>query len=163
MHTASSARRVGLHILLAFALLAGTFSPASAFLDKTRFLVHIGIAYFVFHHWVMNPYREGGFAEGAPHRTAAIVKGGVALLFAMHEVHVSEKIAQKSKDPLLQKLDAGVAGLANSFAAVGQRMKGGQFSPQDINGLDTQTSAVGSQASAGGATIKDVPVPVPGT
>ncbi len=149
--------------VLAIALIAGAFTPACAFLDKTRFLAHIGVAYFVFHHWVMNPYRQGAFVEGAPHRTAAIVKGGVAMLFAVHELHVSEKIAQKSKDPLLQKLDAGVAGLENSFASVGQRMKSGAFNGQDVNALSTQTSTVGSQAAAGGAPIKDVAVPVPGT
>lgn len=159
----TSPKRIVLSVVLTLAMLLGALSPAPAFLDKTRFLAHLGVAYFVFHHWVMNPYREGAFTQGAPHRTAAIVKGGAALLFAVHEVHVSEKIAQKSKDPLLQKLDAGVAGLENSFASVGQRMKSGQFSPQDVSTLDSQTSSVDSQAAASGAHIKDVPVAVPGT
>lgn len=163
MHIASHVRRMALSAALVLALVAAAFSPASAFLDKTRFLAHLGVAYFVFHHWVMNPYRQGAFAQGAPHRTLAIVKGGAALLFAVHEIHVSEKIAQKSKDPLLQKLDAGVAGLENTFASVGRRMKGGQFDPQDVSTLDTQTGSVNQQAAANGAQIRDVPVAVPGT
>lgn len=162
MHATSYLRRFALSAALAIALVAGAFSPASAFLDKTRFLAHIGVAYFAFHHWVMNPYREGAFAQGAPHRTAAIVKGGVALLFAVHEVHVSEKIARKSKDPLLQKLDGAVAGLANSFTSVGQRMKAGQLRPGDVGALTSQTTTVGAQAAANGAPIKDVRAPVPG-
>lgn len=158
-----NSKRMLITLALVLAMLAGAVRPAPAFLDKTRFLAHLGIAYFVFHHWVMKPYSQGAFAQGAPHRTAAIVKGGIALLFAVHEVHVSEKIAQKSKDPLLQKLDAGVAGLENTFASVGQRMKGGQFNSQDETSLSSQTSTLNSQAAASGAQIKDVPVAVPGT
>ena len=163
MQKSRKGKHVFLTAVLAIAMAAGQFAPASAFLDKTRFLAHIGVAYFCFHHWVMKPYEQGAFAEGAPHRTAAIVKGGVALLFAVHEVRVAEKIAQKSKDPLLQKLDSGVASLTSSFSAVGQKLKSGQFNPQDLTSLTSQTSSVGSQAAAGGAPIKDVAVPIPGT
>jgi hypothetical protein len=145
------------------ALLSASLGRADAFLDKTRFVAHLGIAYFCFHHWVLKPYEAGSFASGAPHRTSAIVKGGVALLFAVHEVKVSEKIAHNSKDPLLQKLDGGVASLESSFGAIGQRLKSGQFSPQDVAGLKTATTSVANDAAAGGATIKDVPVALPGS
>jgi hypothetical protein len=163
MHRTQSLKRIFTAVALTVAMALGAVSPAPAFLDKTRFLAHIGVAYFVFHHWVMNPYHQGSFAQGAPHRTAALVKGGVALLFAVHEVRVAEKIAHNSKDPLLQKLDAGVAGLTTSFMSIGQRMKSGQFSSQDADTLTSQTDSVSSQAAAGGAKIKDVPVAVPGT
>jgi hypothetical protein len=144
-------------------MIFGATRPAPAFLDKTRFLAHLGVAYFVFHHWVMKPYEQGAFAGGAPHRTAALVKGGVALLFAVHEVRVSEKIAHNSKDPLLQKLDAGLAGLTSSFASVGERMKSGQFNAGDLQQLTTQTGSLQSTAQANGTTIKDVPAAIPGT
>jgi len=147
---------------LAFGLFLSAARPAEAFLDKTRFAAHLGIAYFCFHHWVMKPYGEGQFVSGAPHRTSALVKGGVALLFAVHEVQVAAKIARLSKDPLLQKLSGSVGTLTNSFASVGQRLKGGKFSPDDVKMLDSATSTVGAQAAAGGAPIKDVPVPIPG-
>jgi len=155
-------KRTVITAALALTMVAGSISPAPAFLDKTRFLAHIGIAYFAFHHWVMKPYGAGAFADGAPHRTSTIVKGGLALLFAVHEVQVSEKIARNSKDPLLQKLDAGVAGLTGSFSAIGQKMKSGQFNPQDLIDLKNKTTSLGSQAAAAGAPIKDVPVAVPG-
>lgn len=156
-------KRIVLAFTLAIAMAAGAFAPAPAFLDKTRFLAHLGVAYFAFHHWVMKPYEQGAFANGAPHRTAALVKGGVALLFAMHEVKVSEKIAQHSKDPLLQKLDAGLAGLTGSFASIGQRMKSGQWNPQDATALDQQTTQIKSNAASNGMNIKDVPAAIPGT
>jgi hypothetical protein len=146
-------------LALAAALVASAATPSFAFLDKTRFVAHLGVAYFCFHHWVLQPYESGAMASGAPHRISTIVKGGVALLFAVHEVKVAQKIAVESKDPLLQKMDAGLVALTASFATLGQKFKSGNFSPQDVNTLKSATSDVSTQAAADGATIKDVPVP----
>jgi len=145
------------------ALLSVSLGRADAFLDKTRFVAHLGIAYFCFHHWVLKPYQEGDFASGAPHRVSTIVKGGVALLFAVHEVKVSEKIARTSQDPLLQKLDGGLTSLTDSFSTVGAKLKSAQFSSVDIEGLKAKAESLASGAAASGAPIKDVPVPVPAT
>lgn len=155
--------RAALALALVGALLVGTTRPASAFLDKTRFLAHLGVAYFAFHHWVLKPYEQGSFANGAPHRTISIAKAGAALLFAYHEAKVSQRIAEKSKDPLLQKLDSGVSSLMGTFTSVGTRMKAGQFNPSDISTLNSQTSTLQSNAAANGANIKDVPAALPGS
>ncbi|MBC5810284.1 MAG: hypothetical protein GIW95_05435 [Candidatus Eremiobacteraeota bacterium] len=155
--------RAGIAVsLVAVALLFAAAKPAEAFLDKTRFAAHLGIAYFCFHHWVLKPYEEQQFAPGAPHRTATIVKGGAALLFAVHEVRVSSKIAHLSKDPFLQKIAGNVDALTGSFGAVGQKLKSGQFNPDDIKSLLSSTTSLGSAAAAGGAPIKDIPVALPG-
>lgn len=156
-------KKLLLAVALVGAMLTSLTSPSYAFLDKTRFVAHLGVAYFVFHHWVMNPYQEGKFNAGADHRTASLVKAGVAMLFAVHEIKVSEKIAHNSKDPLLQKLDGALGGLTGSFAAVGTKLKSGHFDPKDVENLKSLTSSISSTAAAGGTTIKDVPVPVPGT
>ena len=147
----------------AVALLSFSLGRADAFLDKTRFVAHLGVAYFCFHHWVLKPYQEGDFAQGAPHRFSTIVKGGAALLFAVHEVKVSEKIARNSPDPLLQKLDGGLTDLTSSFSTIGEKLKSGHFDPADIALLKGKSDAVAAGASADGATIKDVPVPAPAT
>ena len=149
----------------AFALILslGVATPSWAFLDKTRFVAHLGVAYFAFHHWVMRPYEQGSFAEGAPHRTSTIVKGGIALLFAVHEVRVAEKISADSKDPLLQKVHATVVGMGDNFAAIGQKFKSGQFKPEDIAALSGSAGSVNSASSAAGiGEIKDKAVPIPG-
>lgn len=150
-------------IILAVAMIAGATQPAPAFLDKTRFVLHLGVAYFCFHHWVMAPYQAGAFAPGAPHRVSAIVKGGVALLFAVHEVHVAQEIAAKSNDPLLKKLNGEVVALSASFLAIGQRLRAGHFDPADITALQNQAKSLRSDATADGVNVKDVPIAVPGT
>lgn len=162
MNTRRSRQKSFVIVAFVVALLSASLGRADAFLDKTRFAAHLGIAYFCFHHWVLKPYQDGNFASGAPHRVATIVKGGAALLFAVHEVKVSEKIARLSKDPLLQKLDGGVASLATSFGAIGSKLRSGQFKPDEIDGLKTASDSVATDAAADGAKIKDIPVALPG-
>jgi hypothetical protein len=57
-----------------------------ALFDKTRFVLHLGLAYFAFHHFVYKPYKAGSFKAGASHRTTSIIKAGVALLITYHEL-----------------------------------------------------------------------------
>ncbi len=153
------ANRFVLAAALTAALVLSFARPSQAFLDKTRFAAHLGVAYFCFHHWVVAPIQRGDFANGAPHRVSSIVKGGAALLFAVHEVKVSEKIARTSKSPLLHKLDGKLVALAGTFAAVGTSLKAGHFSPNDVGGLTAATDSVSAESAADGAPIKDVPIP----
>ncbi len=158
MHKLSRNRTV-LAAMLVIALFASFARPSQAFLDKTRFVAHLGVAYFAFHHWVIKPLQAGEFASGAPHRTSTIIKGGAALLFAVHEVRVSQKIAHNSKSPLLHKLDGKLVGLAASFLAVGTALKAGNFSPDAIKGLTKQTDDVSADSAAAGEPIKDIAIP----
>ena len=154
--------RVRLSWALAFGLLLAALSPSHALFDKTRFAAHLGAAYFAFHHWVLAPYTQGKFTAGAPGRAGGLVKGGLAMLFAVHEVKVAEKIARTSHDPLLQKLDGGLMNLQNTFAHAGQNLKSGTFKAADIDQLSRDTNTFGSAAAAAGQPIRDLPVTVPG-
>jgi hypothetical protein len=107
----------------------------------------------------MAPYHDGVFAPGAPHRPSTIVKGGIAV----HGVHVAQEIAAKSNDPLLKQLNGEVVALSGSFLTIGQRLRSGHYDPADITALEGQAKSLGSDASAGGVNIKDVPIAVPGT
>jgi hypothetical protein len=141
------------------AMVASVVSPSYAIFDKTRFVGHLGVAYFCFHHWVLKPFQEGDFNSGAPHRISTIIKGGAALLFAYHEVKVADRIAKKSNSPLLQKLDGGLTALQTQFGAIGAKLKGGHFDPADITSLSAATDAVKGSAAASNIAIKDVAVP----
>jgi hypothetical protein len=154
-------RKVTLAIALAAALIAGVARPSLALLDKTRFAAHLGIAYFCYHHWVSNPYREGKFTQGAPHRTASIVKAGAALLFAVHELKVANKIAHLSKDPLLHKLSGSVDNMESSFASIGQKFHSGKFEKNDVDSLNGAYDSVDSSTKSANINVKDVPVAVP--
>ena len=147
---------------IAALVLALSASPAYALFDKTRFVADLGLGFFAFHHWILKPYQEGKFAAGSPGRVGAIAKGALAALFVLREVRAAEKIAHTSKDPLLQKLDASLAGLSGSFTSLGQKFKAGQVDENAISSVNDSTTSLSTSAASGGLAIKDLPVKVPG-
>ncbi|MBZ9711810.1 hypothetical protein [Deinococcus multiflagellatus] len=149
-------------LLASVALAAGPLSTSHALLDKTRFVAHLGVAYYAFHHWVLAPYTAGKFASGASGRMGALAKGGLALLFAAHEVNVAGKVAHNSPDPLLQKLDGELAKVQGAFGEVGNRFKQGQFSEADVRALESATGALSQGSAAAGQPIRDIAAPIPG-
>ena len=154
--------RVLISAALVLTLAAAPSNTALALFDKTRFVLHLGAAYFAFHHWDLKPFQDGKFAAGAPGRTANLVKGGLALAFAAHEVVVARKVAANSKSPLLKKLDGGLNTLSTEMSTLGARLKGGNLNPADLQALNTDTQAFSTEAAAAGQPIKDVPVAIPG-
>ena len=157
-----SRTRTVLTSTLLVAVVAAPLSTSYALFDKTRFVLHLGAAYYAFHQWDLKPYQQGKFSAGAPGRTASLVKGGLALAFAAHEVSVARKVAQNSKSPLLQKLDSGLNSLSSEMSAIGAKLKGGSFNPADLQTLNTDTQNFSAASAAAGQPIKDVPVVIPG-
>ena len=155
-------KRAVVTVLFAALLAVGLAPRSEAVLDKTRFAARVGVAYFCYHHWVSNPYREGKFVPNAPHRTASIVKAGAALLFAVHELKIAYKIAHESKDPLLQRLAGSVDNMSSNFDIIGHRFKQGKFANDDIGLLTSAYTGMESSARAAKVDVKDVPVTVPG-
>jgi hypothetical protein len=160
-------------VALLVAVLGGTLAPSvagaasaasrvhshPAFLDKTRFVLHLGVAWFAFHHWVLKPYQKGAFKSGASGRVKNMIKGGVALLFTVHEVLVARDIANKSSSKTLHVLVVPLNALAALFTKTGSELKKGVLSVGDITNLSHSTSAIGS--GVGG--IKDIGATIPGT
>ena len=144
-------------------MVATVLSPSFAILDKTRFALHLGAAFFSFHHWVYKPYKGGDFQAGQPHRLKSMIKGGAALLFAVHEIKVSSKIAHNSSSPLLQKIAGGLDNLQAEYSTLGQKLKGGNFNPADIETMNSHVSASSLASSAAGIPIKDKETAIPGT
>jgi hypothetical protein len=134
----------------------------AAFLDKTRFLLHMGAAYYAFHHFVYARYKSGGFASGASHRTSNMVKAGIALLFSVHELKVAYGIANGSNSKLLHALVSPINALVSKASGEATKLKGGNFSTSDLNTLNSSYTGVSTQANTNGYGFKDVTVPVPG-
>jgi hypothetical protein len=149
-------------LALMASLAVGMARPAYAMFDKVRFATDLGVAFFAFHHWVYKPYQEQAFSAGAPHRTKALIKGGAALLFTLNRLKAANKITHNTKDPALAKLGGMIDGLTTSFSNVGQRMKGGQFKPEDVTSINSTVDGITSTAASTGIKVKDVPVAIPG-
>jgi hypothetical protein len=117
-------------------------SPAQApaaeraqFLDTVRVIAHLALAYGVFHHWVYKPWKAGQI--GLNHK-ANLVKAGLALLFAVHEVKKAYAITKTAKSGPLHALNGVLASVTDQFTKVGNVFK----NPSNLT--DAQ---VGSQIS----------------
>lgn len=126
-------------------------SHAAAF-DKTKFVFHLGAAYFAFHHFVYNPYKAGTLNR---HHIFNLIKGAAALAFAYHEVHTAYTLAQGSNSKTLHVLIAPMNALANSFAALKAKVRGGSYSSSDITGLNSQANSFQSMAGKNGFAFHD--------
>lgn len=141
------------------ALAAPRADSHPALFDKTRFVFHLGLAYFAFHHFVYNPYKAGDFKKGAPHRTAKIIKAGVALLVTYHELSKAYSIAKGSNSKTLQTLVKPLSALVGQASRIADKLKGGQYDNTEVTGLVNSANGFSRQATKNGVSIKDVPVP----
>lgn len=140
---------------------AGVTHANPAFLDRTRFLLHAGIAFFAIHHEYKR-YKEGYFSAGAPHRVSNIVKAAAVLLIGYHEAKVAYGIAEKSNSKTLHALASPINLLVSELSSVRARFSKGQFSATDMQMLNNSTNTINGESRGNGTgTINDVSTPLP--
>lgn len=118
---------------------AGPAQSQPAFFDKTRFVLHMGFAYFAFHHWVYKPFKAGEFASGTSHRLIHLGKAALAILFTLHELKKSYQIANDSHSATLHALVAPLNALVALAHKEHDKLKGcesGTQSSYDTNSYD---------------------------
>ncbi|WP_163573816.1 hypothetical protein [Fodinicola feengrottensis] len=79
---------------------AGCQSVGSIKFDKTKFVLHAGLAFGAFHHWIWKPYKANAFSKGQKGRITALIKGALAAAFTIHELKVAKADAESQPDTL---------------------------------------------------------------
>ena len=133
-----------------------TVTHAAVF-DKSRFLLHMGFAYYAFHHFVYARYRQGAFARGASHRVLNFAKAALALAFAYHEVKVSINIANSSHSGFLHALVRPLNALGDKMSSVKNDLQGGNFNDMSMKGLAGTADSFSHQA--GGIAERSTMIP----
>ena len=116
--------------------------------DKTKFVLHAGLAFGAFHHFIYNPYKAGSL-----HGVGATVKAGLAGLFTVHELKLAKADAESS--PTLCKLAAPFDAAGAAVTAALAKIKGGKATDQDINGVSSAVDAVQNDSKADGVAVPD--------
>ena len=121
---------------------------------KTKFLIHLGLAYGAFHRYIYKPYEAGGFRSGAKGRVKALLKAGTAALYAAHELKTAHKDALSDAHlrPLAEKVEA----LLGRLTSLGHSLKLGTFSPAGLLAAAGAVTALGAASHGLGAVVKDV-------
>jgi hypothetical protein len=121
---------------------------------KTKFLLHMGLAFGAFHRYIYKPLRAGAFKSGASGRVRAVLKAAAAALFAVHELKVAHEDALSDSHlrPIANKIDA----LAGKLGGLGSALKGGVSNPAAILGSAGAVDALGAASGGLGVAVKDL-------
>jgi hypothetical protein len=121
---------------------------------KTKFVLHMGLAFGAFHRYIYKPLKSGAFKSGAPGRTKAFLKAAAAALFAAHELKLAnaDALSDEHLRPLAEKVD----GLFKKLASLGGALKGGSLNPADILGSAGAVDTLAAASGGLGVGIKDV-------
>jgi hypothetical protein len=125
---------------------------------KTRFVVNAGLAAGAFKRYIYTPFRNGAFKSGAHGQKRAIVKAGVAGVFALDQLRRAKNNVQA--DPkLCRTLSAPISKLSSSIKGLTDNMKSGKADPSQLNSTSGALEGFRSQAGNAGAGFKDKNVP----
>jgi hypothetical protein len=132
---------------------SGTASTTTTtHLAKTKFVLHAGLAFGAFHHWIYKPAKAGDLTHPLEHKFTT-VKAALAAAFVYHELKLALADAQAS--PTLSKLVAPITDLQNKLHGLAGSVKSGGASAADVSGLDSTVSSIKSQAAAAGQPITE--------
>jgi hypothetical protein len=123
-------------------------------LPTAKFVLHAGLAFGAFHHYIYKPFRAGTLLGGGLFRhKLALLKAGLAGLFAYHELKLALADAKASR--ILSKLLSPVTALAAKLAALGSSLKSGHVDSSSLGSANAGVSGIVSQAKQNGVSISD--------
>jgi len=125
-----------------------TQAHAAAF-DKTKFVLHLGIAAFLVH-YIYKKYKAGQLSR---RHIFTVIKAGGAALIAYHELRTAYSLAQGSNSKTLHVLISPLSKLSAAVSAMGAKLKHGGTST--VNSTYGQTSSFDSLAGSNGYTVKE--------
>jgi hypothetical protein len=130
-------------------------TTSTVHLAKTKFVLHAGLAFGAFHRWIYKPVKAGYLAHPLQHKLA-LVKGGLAAAFVLHELKLA--LADAQADPTLSKLVAPVTALQDKLKGLPSDLKSAKANPADVlSANDSITSLKGLAASNGQTITEQVP------
>ena len=131
---------------------ASATSSSSTSLPTAKFVLHAGLAFGAFHHFIYNPIKSGALKDPLAHKLT-LVKAGLAALFVAHELRLAVDDAKQSK--VLKPIVAPLTAAASKLDGLKSSITGGSVSPSDLDGINTQLSQAGQTAKSAGASIKE--------
>jgi hypothetical protein len=137
---------------------SGGTTTGKTHLAKTKFVLHAGLAFGVFHRWIYKPFKKGDFKHPLSHKLA-VVKGIAAGAFVVHEVKLALQAAKGSK--LLSKVVAPLTALGGSVAAIRAGLKKGKVDPNSVNSAESNISSTKSDSAAAGQPISETTAGAP--
>ncbi len=121
-------------------------------LAKTKFVLHSGLAFGAFHHFIYKPVRAGDLQHPLSHKLT-LIRAGLAAAFVYHELKLALHDAQSS--PTLSKLVSPLTALGDKLHGLGSQLKSGHANPADITQANDQIGSISKQSSDAGQPITE--------
>ena len=116
--------------------------------DKTKFVLHAGLGFGAFHHFIYAPYKTG-----ALHGVVPLGKAGLAALFAVHEMKLAKADAESS--PTLCHLGGPFDKASAAISSSTSQIKSGKVSSHDMESMNNDVNAVQRGAQDDGVPAPD--------
>ena len=124
-------------VVLVVLVAAGCGGSGKIHFATTKFVLHAGLAFGAFHHFIYKPLQAGDFKHPLQHK-ATLVKAGLAAVFAAHELKIAYKDAKASKP--LSKLAGSLDALATKIDGIGRQSQATATSTPATSQPSTTTS-----------------------
>ena len=125
---------------------------------KTRFVSDLGGSLFLMNRYVLAPYRSGKFTKGAPGRTVAFIKAGLAVATTAKLLSNAKENAQ-ANPTLCNAVSAPLGQLSSALSGLVDGLKSGAL-PGAIPDLSGLVGSLKSKAAAAGVPITEQQVPL---
>jgi hypothetical protein len=119
---------------------------------KTKFVLHLGLAFGAFHRYLYKPFRAGTFGKGAHGRFFAFAKAGAAAVFIEHEVRLAAADVEASPT-LCKAIAAPMRSVYSSVSGAVTRLRHGDSSA--VQSAQTSLGSIESTAASQGAKINE--------
>jgi len=125
---------------------------------KTKFVLHAGLAFGLFHHYIYKPFKAGDFSHPLRHKLA-ILDAVLAAKFIEHEVTLARQDARSSK--LLSKVVLPLTGVVGTMVAIRALVLHHSSPASAVNGAQSSISTVEGDSSAAGQPIRETTAGAP--
>jgi hypothetical protein len=110
---------------------------------KTKFVIHAGLAFGVFHRWIYKPFKRGDFNHPLSHKLT-LAKALVAAGVVIHEVRLASADAGHSR--LLSNVVLPLAGIVGTVHLISSAL--GHHHAPDASAVSTANSQISGAESA---------------
>jgi hypothetical protein len=131
---------------------SASVSSGTKHFAKTKFVLHAGLAFGAFKHWIYNPVKAGDLKHPFSHKVT-LIKAGLASAFVYHELKLAAGNVKSSK--VLSTLFAPLTIAADKLKSLKSSLADGSVNPSEIDNLNSQFGQISSTASAHGQSITE--------
>lgn len=122
--------------------------------DKTKFVLHAGLGFGAFHHFIYKPFKAGEFSAGSRGRLRRLATAGLATAFTVHELRLAKQDAE-ANPTLCRAIAAPLDAAAASLDRLSGPIRSGQASSSDLDQVNTSIDQAQRGSSRTGVPADD--------